>query len=118
MVARVHLRLARGHAPLLSVTGRARSDDVLPHGLASPAARNHVVDGQPRGLGAAVLARPGVPGQDRLAGDLATVHVARDPDVADEPDHAGPREREALGVERSLPALDDFSPFLPAEDGG
>src|SRR5204863_6326248 len=71
--ARVHARLARGEAPLLAVARRAGGDDVLPHRLATAAARDDVVHREPVRLTAAVLAGPGVAGEHRLAGDLAAV---------------------------------------------
>ena len=56
--------------------------------------RDHVVDREVRAR-AAVLARPAVAGEDRAARDLAAVRVARDLDVADEPDDHRPRHRGA-----------------------
>ena len=83
------MRASRGiRLPFLRLHGRAGGDDVLPHRLAAAAARDHVVDGEPGRLVAAVLAGVGVAGEHRLAGDLAPVDVARDAHVADQPDHA------------------------------
>ena len=85
----------------------------------APAARDDVVDGEARvGLAAAVLARPEVAGEHRLAGDLPPVHVARDPDVAHEPDHAGPRHLEPLGAKRSLAGLEHLRALLEDEHRG
>ena len=55
-------------------------------------ARDHVVDRQVRAR-AAVLAGPAVAREDRAAGDLAPVRVARDLDVGDEADHDRAGER-------------------------
>src|SRR5512133_2467908 len=97
----VHLDLAREPVSLAAVAARAGGDDVLPHRLAAAAARDHVVDGKARLARAAVLAGPGVTRQHRLAGDLATVGVARDPHVGDQPDHHRAIEGEPLRVKRA-----------------
>ena len=55
--------------------------------VAALRARDHVVDGQRAALVAAVLAGPAVAREDRAAGDLAPVRVARDAHVGDQPDH-------------------------------
>ncbi len=73
---------------------------------------------RPAGLAPAVLAGPGVAGEHRLAGDLAPVHVARDAHVANQPDHAGPVEREPLRVQRPLAALEDLRTLLQHQHGG
>ena len=102
----MHTGLVRRPVALAAVARGAGGDDVLPDRQAAAAARDDVVDGQAVGLVAAVLAGPRVAGEDGLAGDLAAVDVARDPDVAHQPDHAGALEREALGVELALVALE------------
>ena len=73
---------------------------------------------RPAAPAAAVLAGPGVAGEHRLAGDLAAVDVAGDADVAHQPDDAGALEREALGVEGALAALEDLRALLEHEHGG
>ena len=82
--------------------------------LAAAAARDHVVDGQPGLSLAAVLARPRVAGEHRLAGDLAPVDVARDPNVGDQPDHDRALEREALGAQAALAVLERSPPSTSA----
>ena len=105
--------------PFLRLHGSAGGDDVLPGRGAAPAARDDVVHGQARvRLTAAVLARPGIAGEHRLAGDLPAVHVARDPDVADEPDHAGTRHLESLRAERSLAGLEHLRALLEDKHRG
>ena len=84
---------------------------------AAAAARDHVVDGQPGRLVAAVLAGVGVAREHRLAGDLAPVDVARDAHVADQPDHARPVELEPLGVQRALAVLEQLGARLEHQDG-
>src|SRR5215216_2190901 len=65
-LARVHSRFARRQASLLAVAGGTGGDDVLPHRLAPAAAGDHMIHGEARRLTPAVLARPGIPGEDRL----------------------------------------------------
>src|SRR5262249_62379671 len=72
----MHASLAGEHAPLLAVARSAGGDDVLPHRLAAATSRDHVVDGQPRLRRAAVLTRPRIAREHRLAGDLAPMDVA------------------------------------------
>ena len=71
---------------------------------------------RPAALAAAVLAGPGVAGEDRLAGDLAAVDVAGNADVGDEPDDDGTIELEPLGAdqERRRPRASPPSPSAAA----
>ena len=118
VIGRMHRGLARHPVALAAVARRAGGDDVLPRRRPAAAAGDHVVDGQPGGLAAAVLAGVGVASEHRLAGDLAPVHVARDADVANQPDHARAIELEPLGVQRPLPPLDHLGSRLEHEHGG
>src|SRR5262249_30042837 len=113
----MHASLAGEHAPLLAVARSAGGDDVLPHRLAAATSRDHVVDGQPRLRRAAVLTRPRIAREHRLAGDLAPMDVAGDADVGDEADHDRPLESHALGVELALAALDDLGLRLQDQHG-
>ncbi len=67
-----HPRLARGPVPLPAVAGHARADDVLPAGLPSPVAGNHVVEVEPRDVVplAAILAGVAIPLEDIVPGEL------------------------------------------------
>ena len=81
--------LAREAVALAAVAGGAGGDDVLPDRLAAAGAGDYMVDGE-AGFGrAAVLAGPGVAGEDGAAGDFAAVGLAGDADVVDEADHVG-----------------------------
>src|SRR5206468_12025482 len=104
---------------LAAVAGRAGGDDVLPDWLAAAGAGDDMVDRE-AGFGrAAVLAGPGVAGEDGAAGDLAAVRLAGDPHVVGEPDHVGPLHRHVLGVEgAAVPPLQQFGLFLEKEDSG
>ena len=118
LLLRVHLDLAREAVALAPVAGGAGGDDVLPDRFAAAAAGDHVVDGEPGLLRAAVLAGPGVPREDRPAGDFSAVGLARDPHVADEADHVGPLDRHVLGVKRALLLLEQLGLFLQQQHGG
>lgn len=101
----MHVDLAGEAVALAAVARGAGGDDVLPDRLAAAAPWDHVVDGE-AGLGrAAVLAGPGVAGEDGAAGDLAAVGLAGDADVVDEADHVGALHRHVLGVEGGAGAL-------------
>ena len=114
----VHLDLAGQAVALAAVAGRAGGDDVLPDRLAAAAAGDDVVDGEAGFARAAVLAGPGVAGEDGAAGDLATVGLAGDPHVADQADHVGALHRHLLGVEGALAALQQLGLFLQEQDSG
>src|SRR5436305_3485729 len=114
----MHVGLARQPVALAAVAWRAARDDVVPRRRAALGARDHVVDGEVASLASAVLAGPAVAGEDRAAGDLATVRVTRNAHVGDEPDDHGSGHREALGVERPLGVLDDLGALLQYEHGG
>ena len=108
---RVHLDLAGQAVALAAVAGGAGGDDVLPDRLAAAAAGDDVVDGEAGLARAAVLAGPGVAGEDGAAGDLAAVGLARDPHVVDQADHVGALHRHVLGVQarpRGAPAARPF----------
>src|ERR1700759_5088865 len=95
----MHVDLPGKPVALLAIAGGAGGDDVLPGGSAAAGAGDDVVDGE-SGFGrAAVLAGPGVAGEDGAAGDLAAVGLAGDADVVDEADHVGALEGHVLGVE-------------------
>src|SRR4029077_16794217 len=112
-LCRVHLDPAREAVALAAVAGGAGGDDVLPDRLAAARAGDDVVDGE-AGFGrAAVLAGPGVAGEDGAAGDLAAVGLARDADVVDQTDHVGPLQRHVLGVQDvAIPLLEQLRLFL------
>ena len=78
-----HVRLLRQPVALAPVARRAAGDDVVPGRRAALRARDHVVDGEGAALVAAVLAGPAVAREDRAAGDLAAVRVARDAHVGE-----------------------------------
>src|SRR6201999_1674263 len=105
--------LPRKAVALLAVAGGAGGDDVVPGGGASAGAGDDVVDGE-AGFGrAAVLAGPGVAGEDSAAGDLAAVSLAGDADVVDEADDVGALQGHVLGVERvAVPLLEQLRLFL------
>src|SRR5882757_5725219 len=105
----MHMDLPRQPVALLAVAGGAGGDDVLPDRLAAAGAGDDVVDGE-AGFGrAAVLAGPGIAGEDGAAGDLAAVGLARDADVVDEADHVWPLEGHVLGVEGvAVPLLEQL----------
>ena len=117
LAARVHVCLRRQPVALAAVARRARGDDVLPARVAALGARDDVVDRQAR-TGAAVLARPAVAREHRAARDLAAVRVARDVDVADEPDHDRARQRRVLGAQLEARALDELGLLLEQQHGG
>src|SRR5512134_2987437 len=102
----MHPDLLREPVSLPAVAGCAGGDDVLPYRLTAAAARDHVVHGQARPVGAAVLAGPAVSGEHRLAGDPAPVDVPGDADEADQPDHLWPVEPHRLRAEDAVTLLE------------
>ena len=77
-------------------------------------ARDHVVERQPPGGGAAVDAAPAVTGEERAPRDLP-LDRPRDADVLDEPDHVRPGVRVGRGAQGLGQALEDLGLALPDE---
>src|SRR5690349_9172736 len=113
----VHVDLLGQAVALAAVAGGAGGDDVLPDRLAAPTAGDDVVDREAGLAGAAVLAGPGVAGEDGAAGDLAPVRFARDAHVVDEADHVRPLHRHVLGMDRPLAPLEQLRLFLQEQHG-
>ena len=111
--------LPRQAVPLAAVAGGAGGDDVLPDGFAAAGAGDHVVDGE-AGFGrAAVLAGPGVAGEDGAAGDLAAVRLAGDADEICQADDVGVVHRHVLGMEDgAVAALEEFGLLLQQQHSG
>ena len=110
-------RLRREVVALAAVAGRAGGDDVVPVRRAALGARDDVVDGEVR-LRAAVLARPSVAREDRAAGDLAPVGVARDADVRHEADHDRAGHRRVLGPQLPRRVLEHLGLGLEQQHRG
>src|ERR1700733_12530610 len=115
LLLQAHARLARQRIALAAVAWRARRDDVVPARATALGPGDHVIDGQVRAR-PAVLAGPVVAGEHGAARDLAPVRVARDPHVADEPDHHRTDHRRARGVEFPLGPLDHLGLVLEEQN--
>ena len=104
-------------SPLRRLHGAQEATMFSQSDAAALRARDHVVDRE-RGARAAVLALPAVAREDRAAGDLAPVRVARDAHVGDEPDHDRPRERAGAQCRSPAPVLEHLGLRLEQQDRG